>query len=97
MKLLGHRPGLPGNVTSLYIAPLDTVHSAGLAGHVPAKRTILFFARRYSRYRFLAGSTGWDVDPTMSEQRIPPCLPAPVPTEGGAGRYKIFSGIPDEF
>ena len=40
MKLLGHRPGLPGNVTSLYIVPLDPAHSAGLAGHVPAKRTI---------------------------------------------------------
>jgi hypothetical protein len=40
MKLLGHRPGLPGNVTSLYIAPLDPAHSAGLAGHVPAKRMI---------------------------------------------------------
>jgi hypothetical protein len=42
MKLLGHRPGLPGNVTSFYIVPLDPVHSARLAGQVPAKRTILF-------------------------------------------------------
>jgi hypothetical protein len=40
MKLLGHRPGLPGKVTSFYIVPLDPAHSAGLAGHVPAKRTI---------------------------------------------------------
>ncbi len=40
MKLLGHRPGLPGNVTSLYIVPLDPANSARLAGHVPAKRTI---------------------------------------------------------
>jgi hypothetical protein len=44
MKLLGHRPGLPGNVRSIYIVPLAPVHSAGLAGHVPVKRTILFFA-----------------------------------------------------
>jgi hypothetical protein len=58
---------------------------------------ILFFARGNNRYCFLAGSMGLDRDPTISDQRIPPCLPAPVPTEGGAGRYKIFSDIPDEF
>jgi hypothetical protein len=29
-------PGLPGNVLSLYIVPLDPAHSVGLAGHVPA-------------------------------------------------------------
>jgi hypothetical protein len=40
MKFLGHGPGLPGNVTSFYIVPLDPGHNAGLAGHVPAKRTI---------------------------------------------------------
>jgi hypothetical protein len=52
-------------------------------------RTILFFARDNSRYRFLTGSMGLGGDPTISDQRIPPCLPA--------GRYKIFPGIPDEF
>jgi hypothetical protein len=61
------------------------------------KRTILFFLRGNSRSRFAVGSMGLDSDPMISDQRIPPCLPAPVPTEGGAGRYKIFSGIPDEF
>jgi hypothetical protein len=37
VKLFGHRPGLPGNVISFYIVPLDPAHSAGLAGHVPVK------------------------------------------------------------
>jgi len=36
MKLLGQRPGLPGNVVSFYIVPLDPARSVGLAGHVPA-------------------------------------------------------------
>jgi hypothetical protein len=36
VKLPGHRPGLPDNVISFYIVPLDPAHSAGLAGHVPA-------------------------------------------------------------
>jgi len=53
------------------------------------KRAILFFARGNSRYGFVAGSMGLDRDPKISDQRIPPCLPA--------GRYEIFSGIPDEF
>jgi len=53
------------------------------------KRAILFFARDNSRYGFVAGSMGLDRDPKISDQRIPPCLPA--------GRYEIFSGIPDEF
>jgi hypothetical protein len=53
------------------------------------KRTIFFFAKGNSRYRFVAGSMGLDRNPTTGDQRIPPCLPA--------GRYKIFSGIPDEF
>jgi hypothetical protein len=53
------------------------------------KRTILFFAKSNSHYRFVAGSMGLESDPTISDQRIPPCLPA--------GRYKITSGIPDEF
>jgi putative ABC transport system substrate-binding protein len=38
VKLPGHRPGLPGNVISFYIVPLDPAHSAGIAGHVPAKK-----------------------------------------------------------
>jgi hypothetical protein len=42
-----------------------------------------------SRYRFVAGSMGLDRDQMIGNQRIPPCLPA--------GRYKIFSSIPDEF
>jgi hypothetical protein len=71
MKLLGHRPGLPGNVTLIYIVPLDPVHSTGLAGHVSVKRTILFFARGNSHYRFVAGSMGLESDPTISDQRIP--------------------------
>ena len=29
-------PGLPGNVISSYIVPLDPARSARLAGHVPA-------------------------------------------------------------
>ena len=33
--LAGHRPGLPGNVISFYIVPLDPAHRAGLAGHAP--------------------------------------------------------------
>jgi len=36
MKLPAHRAGLPGNVTSFYIVPLDPAYKAGLAGHVPA-------------------------------------------------------------
>jgi hypothetical protein len=56
--------------------------TAGLAGHVPAKRTILFFAKDNSRYPSVAGSMGLDCDPTISDQRIP---------------YKIFSGIPVKF
>ena len=44
MKLSGHRPGLPGNVISLYIVPLDPAHSAGLAGHVPVKHKEIFLA-----------------------------------------------------
>jgi hypothetical protein len=28
MKLPGHRPGLPGNVISFYIVPLDPAYSA---------------------------------------------------------------------
>lgn len=36
VKLPAHRAGLPGNVISLYIVPLDPAHSAGLTGHVPA-------------------------------------------------------------
>ena len=71
MKLLGHMPGLPGNVKSFYIVPLDPAHSAGPAGHLPVKRTILFFARGHSRYRFVGGSTGLDRDPTLNNQRIP--------------------------
>jgi hypothetical protein len=41
VKLPGHRPGLPGNVISLYIVPLDPAHGAGLAGHVPATQDLL--------------------------------------------------------
>ena len=98
MKLLGRRPGLPGKVTSSYIVPLDPAQSAGLAGHVPAKRsvrppeswrTILSFAKGNSCHVFVAGSMGSDRDPTISDQRIPPSLPT--------GRYKIFSGISVEF
>jgi hypothetical protein len=40
MKLLGHRPGLPGNVKSFYIVPLDPAHSAGLAGSSPDGGTL---------------------------------------------------------
>ncbi len=36
------------------------------------KRTILFFAKGNSRYRFVNGSMGLDSDPTVSDQRIPP-------------------------
>jgi hypothetical protein len=70
-KLLGQRPGLPGKVISFYIVPLDPAHSARLAGHVPAKRTILFLARGNRRYRFVAGSMDLNRDPTISDQRIP--------------------------
>ena len=68
MKLLGHRPGLPGNVKSFYIVPLDPAHSAGLAGHLPVKRsvrppvswrTISFFVRGNSRYCFVAWFNGF--------------------------------------
>jgi hypothetical protein len=37
MKLPDHTPGLPGNVISFYIVPLDPACEAGLAGHFPAK------------------------------------------------------------
>jgi hypothetical protein len=53
------------------------------------KQMILFFAKGNSRCCFLAGSMGLGGDPTISDQRIPPCLPA--------GRYKIFSAIPGVF
>jgi len=36
-KLPGQRPGLPGNVISFYIVPLNPARKAGLAGHVPVK------------------------------------------------------------
>jgi hypothetical protein len=62
-----------------------------------SRRTILSFAKGNSRYAFMGGLMGLDRDPQISDQKIPPCLPAPVPTEGGAGRYKIFSGIPVVF
>jgi len=71
MKLLGHGPGLPGNVKSFYIVPLDPAHSAGLAGHLPVKRTILSLAKGNSHYAFVAGSMGLDRDPKISDQRIP--------------------------
>jgi len=35
VKLPAHRAGLPGNVLSFYIVPLDPAYKAGLAGHVP--------------------------------------------------------------
>jgi len=35
MKLPAHRAGLPGNVISFYIVPLDPEHCAGVAGHLP--------------------------------------------------------------
>jgi len=38
VKLPGHRPGLPGNVISFYIVPLDPAYKAGPAGHFPVKR-----------------------------------------------------------
>jgi cellulose synthase/poly-beta-1,6-N-acetylglucosamine synthase-like glycosyltransferase len=37
VKLSGLRPGLPCNVISSSIVPLDPASKAGLAGHVPAK------------------------------------------------------------
>ena len=37
MKPPAHRVGLPGNVISLNIVPLEPARSAGLAGHVPAR------------------------------------------------------------
>jgi len=37
VKPPGKRPGLPGNVISFYIVPLDPAHSAGLVEHVPVK------------------------------------------------------------
>jgi hypothetical protein len=40
-KLPGHRPGLPGNVVSFYIVPLDPAYKAGLAGHIPVNDLIL--------------------------------------------------------
>src|SRR4030042_1140668 len=36
-KRSGHWPGLPGNVISLYIVPLDPAYKVGLAGHCPAQ------------------------------------------------------------
>ncbi len=32
------KPGLPGNVISFHIVPLDPTRRAGLAGHIPAKQ-----------------------------------------------------------
>jgi hypothetical protein len=32
VKLPGYTPGLPGNVISLYMPPLDPAHSVGPAG-----------------------------------------------------------------
>jgi hypothetical protein len=67
MKLLGHRPGLPGKVISFYIVPLDPAHSAGLAGHVPVKRTILSFAKGNNRYAFVDGSMGLSRYPKIGD------------------------------
>jgi hypothetical protein len=39
VKLLGHRPGLPGKAISFHIVPLDPASKAGLAGHVLAKNS----------------------------------------------------------
>jgi hypothetical protein len=35
VKLLGHRPGLPGKVILFHIVPLDPAYKTGLARHVP--------------------------------------------------------------
>jgi hypothetical protein len=40
LKLLAHRPELPGKVISFYIVPLDPAYEAGLAGHVPVNQLI---------------------------------------------------------
>jgi hypothetical protein len=37
VKLLGHRPGLPGKAVFFHIVPLRPAYKAGLAGHVPVK------------------------------------------------------------
>jgi hypothetical protein len=37
VKLLAHRPELPGDVIPFYIVPLYPAYKAGLAGHVPVK------------------------------------------------------------
>jgi len=35
VKLSAQRAGLPGNVLSFYIVPLEPAYKAGLPGHVP--------------------------------------------------------------
>jgi len=37
VKLLGHRPGLPGKEITFLIVPLDPAYKAGLAAHLPVK------------------------------------------------------------
>ena len=37
MKLPARTAGLPGNVLSFYIVPLDPAYKAGVAGHFPVR------------------------------------------------------------
>jgi hypothetical protein len=39
VKLPAHRAGLPGYEISFFIVPLDPTHKAGLAGHLPVKKS----------------------------------------------------------
>jgi hypothetical protein len=39
VKLPAHRAGLPGKEMSFLIVPLDPAYKAGLAGHLPVKKS----------------------------------------------------------
>jgi hypothetical protein len=41
LKLAGHRPGLPGDVISFYIVPLDPAQRAVFARHAPVKKEVM--------------------------------------------------------
>ena len=64
MKLPDLRPGLPGNVISFYIAPLDPAHRARLAGRFPATPTIPPYSLpgfRLPRLRLSIEQRAWSI------------------------------------
>ncbi len=71
MKLLGHRPGLPGNVKSFYIVPLDPASQRGACGARSGQADDILFSARGNRCCRFVASMDLDRDQTISDKRIP--------------------------